>query len=308
MTSVSQLSITPAKLKLWTLGSKVSDFTYGCSTFCFTLIQSFAADTPTPTDIDRLGFTKPRRKVTLHSEDTSTTLLLAHPENDNEHLYARTDRADYIYQLPRRATLRMLPLNAAYYRNRTLDTLPEAAKITSLKLENIETSEVLFDYTFTGDTLPWASEPSSEASEPTEDTPEQAASLTLLNAIRQFIVKSYLIDGYKDAYPVDAEKTLPWKYRLSAAISLPGDEADRSDTRSYVFTERLSGTAQVGASKLHDSIFEIAQPTLDALYIFTDDMEIPPEAAGAPVPKPTPVVPLPDPTPTVVPQPEEDAQ
>ncbi len=105
----------------------------------------------------------------------------------------------------------------------------------------------------------------------------------LLGAIRKFEVKSYLLDSYAEAYPVDTEKSLPWLFQLSATIQLPGDETDRTETREYVFTDRLSGTVQVAGSKQYNTIFEIPQPLLDALYELTEEMEIPPEMKDEPV-------------------------
>ena len=241
--------------------------------------SSFAVDSPTPTDLDRLGFNTPRRSIKLSLGDEQTTLRLAHPESENEKLYARSDKAEYIYTVDRRSTLQTIPLNAAYYRKRTLETLPEAAKIKSIQLENLSTGEIIFSHTLKDEDLIWLKALS--------DTPEvqQQAILTLLDAIRQFKVKTYLIDGYQDAYSLDSETTRPWLYRLSAEILLPGDETDRSDTRSYVFAKRFSGTVQVGASSLHNVIFEIPQITLDALYTLTDDMQPPPEASNQPIPQ-----------------------
>ena len=254
--------------------------------------SSFAVDSPTPTDLDRLGFNTPRRSIKLSLGDEQSTLQLAHPESENEKLYARSDKAEYIYTVDRRSTLQTIPLNAAYYRKRTLETLPEAAKIKSIQLENLSTGEIIFSHTLKDEDLIWLKALS--------DTPEvqQQAILTLLDAIRQFKVKTYLIDGYQDAYSLDSETTRPWLYRLSAEILLPGDETDRSDTRSYVFAKRFSGTVQVGASSLHNVIFEIPQITLDALYTLTDDMQPPPEASNQPIPEEQSITPVPEPAPT----------
>jgi hypothetical protein len=114
----------------------------------------------------------------------------------------------------------------------------------------------------------------------------------LLGAIRRFEVKRYLLDSYTEAYSFDAEKSLPWLFQLSATIQLPGGETDRTETREYVFTDRISGTVQVAGSKQYNSTFEIPQPLLDALYELTEDMEIPPEMKGAPVLTPSPIEPV----------------
>ncbi|MDB4028518.1 DUF4340 domain-containing protein [Flavobacteriaceae bacterium] len=251
--------------------------------------SSFAVDSPTPTDLDRLGFNTPRRSIKLTLGEEQTTLRLAHPESENEKLYARSDKAEYIYTVDRRSTLDTIPLNAAYYRKRILETLPEAAKIKSIQLEKLETGEIIFSHTLKDEDLIWLKALSDTAEA------EQQAILTLLDAIRQFKVKTYLVDEYQDAYSLDSETTRPWLYRLSAEILLPGDEKDRSDTRSYEFAERFSGTVQVGASSLHNVIFEIPQITLDALYTLTDDMQPPPEASNQPILQQAPITPVPDP-------------
>jgi hypothetical protein len=255
--------------------------------------SGFAVDTPTPADLDRLGFNQVRRRVTLSfgADNDDTTLYLAHPESENARLYARSNQAEYIYQVERFASLRMLPLNALYYRNRTLETLPEAAHITALKLENIATGETIFDKRLGSTESRW------ENALAENDETERLAILALLNSVRKFTVKSYLIDEYSDAYPLEAEKSLPWIFRLSAEILLPGDGTARSDTRSYVFTKRLSGTIQVGGSELQNTIFEIPQAMLDALYALTTDMRLPPEASGEAIPTPEPLPPTPTPTP-----------
>ncbi|MBT4758358.1 MAG: DUF4340 domain-containing protein [Opitutae bacterium] len=251
--------------------------------------SSFAVDSPTPTDLDRLGFNTPRRHVKLSLGDEQTTLQFAHPESENEKLYARSDKAEYIYTVDRRPTLQSIPLNAAYYRKRTLETLPEAAKIKSIQLENLLTGQVIFTHTHKGQDLIWLNALSDT------DEAQREAILILLEAIRQFKVKTYLVDEYQEAYSLDSETTRPWLYRLSAEILLPGDETDRSDTRSYVFAKRFSGTVQVGASSLHNVIFEVPQITLDALYTLTDDMRPPPEALNQPIPDQASITPVPEP-------------
>lgn len=254
--------------------------------------SGFAIDAPDQAELERLGFNEPRRTVTLSMAggDRTTTLLLAHPEDENERLYARSNRAEYIYLVERQPTLRMLPLNALHYRNRTLDTLPEAARITSFKLEDLATGTVLFDQSLGAPEARWENV--------LADLPEaeRNARLTLLDSVRRFTVRTYLSDAFDETgYQLDEEKILPWKYRLTARISLPGGETVREDARTYLFTERRSGTNQTGGSRNQNSVFQISQNTLDALYILTETMELPPEATGDPMPEPATVQPVPEP-------------
>jgi hypothetical protein len=254
--------------------------------------SGFAVDAPTTSDNERLGFNQPRRIVTLSFvEGDPLTLTLAHPEEDNEALFAKTNQADFVYQVERRATLSMIPLNTPYYRNRTLDTLPTAARISALQLTNLLTGEAILDLQLPAGSTGWI----TYLLENEQDADGHIR--TLLETVRTFTVKSYLLDRYADAYPVDAEKDIPWAFKLSANLQLPGGETDRIETREYVFTERLSGTVQVGGSPLHDTIFEIPQTLLDALYELTEDMVPPPEATEQEVPTPAIIEPVAEPAP-----------
>ncbi len=252
--------------------------------------KGFAADAPSTSDIESYGFNNPRRIVTLSfSEGDPLTLMLAYPENSKGALYAKTNLADFIFKVERSATLRMIPLNTPYYRNRILDILPAAARISALKLTNLQNDEAIFNYTPGQENISWE----NLIEELDADRGEQIR--ILLGAIRKFEVKSYLLDSYAEAYPVDTEKSLPWLFQLSATIQLPGDETDRTETREYVFTDRLSGTVQVAGSKQYNTIFEISQPLLDALYELTEEMEIPLEMKDEPALTPALIEPLPAP-------------
>ena len=259
--------------------------------------SGFAIDSPTSADLARLGFNNPRRKVELAAENKKLNLLLAHPKNETRKLYAHSNTAEYVYTVDRRTTLRTIPLDIAYYRNRTLETLPEAARIIRIQLEELSTGEILFDHSLENPDNLW---PKTLIDSPDE---KRKSLLTLLDIIRKFEVREYLIDDYRESYPLDSETNQPWLYRLSADILLPDDENGRIETRTYVFTRRLSGTSQMGASKLHDVIFSIPQATIDALFTFTDDMQLPPEADGLQITHPPESKPFPVPQP----QPIEEA-
>jgi hypothetical protein len=245
----------------------------------------FAVDAPSPADLERLGFGQPRRVVTLDRIGAEPLVLtLAHPETDNSNLYAKTAQADFIYQVERRPTLQMLPLNTLDYRNRTLETLPAAAVISTLQLTDLSTGEDLVDIRLPDGVSSWDSYLLEN------EMARLDALRTLLDSVRQFRVDALLRDQFDpQAYPVDAESTLPWQYQLSATIELPGGEVDRTVTHRYLFTERLSGTVQVGASPRHDLSFQIAQPLIDALFELSPRPELPPEALGDPIPEADPV-------------------
>ena len=104
--------------------------------------SGFTADAPTASDNENYGFNNPRRVVTLSfSVGDPLTLMLAHPKDREDVLYAKTNLADFIFEVERYTTLRMIPIDTHYYRNRLLDMLPSAARISALKLTNLEKNE-----------------------------------------------------------------------------------------------------------------------------------------------------------------------
>ena len=57
-----------------------------------------------------------------------STYTYARASKDREDvLYAKTNLADFIFEVERYTTLRMIPIDTHYYRNRLLDMLPSAA-------------------------------------------------------------------------------------------------------------------------------------------------------------------------------------
>lgn len=251
----------------------------------------FAVDAPTAADLDRLGFSEPRRTITLTFQEDQPDLVLelAHPSADNENLYARSNRSEYIYQVDRRATLAEFPLNALHYRKRILDSLPMAATISSIRLSNIQTGEMLLDLNPADEGRSWK----DLLNEETEAS--RKALSTLLQWVREFRVSHYLAPNYTDGFRLDETKTLPWVYQLSADVSLPGGDTDKQVTYDYVFAERLSGSSQAGGSQQQDAIFETAPELIAALHHFISDFKLPPEVTGDEVPSPTPLPRLPTP-------------
>ena len=251
--------------------------------------KAFVIDAPNTVDLERLGFNAPRRVVSLQFDTGEPLILeLAHPEDENVKLYARTAAKNSIYEVERRPTLQLIPLNTLHYRNRNIDTLPQAAIIQSFALTDLESNETVASYQLESAET-WASV--IDSLKPAEAN----AVSTLLSSLRKFEVQSYLRDQYSSAYQLDAEKSIPWAYRLTANVLLPGGETQQTKKLEYVFTDRLSGTLQIGGSKAQNSIFGLRLDLIEALYVLTDDMMLPPEASGDPAPAPPPPAPVPEP-------------
>lgn len=251
--------------------------------------KAFVIDAPNSVDLERLGFNEPRRVVTLEFDSGEPVVLeLAHPKDENEKLYARTAAKESVYEVERRPTIQMLPLNALHYRNRNIETLPRAAVIKSLTLKDLAADKTVLSLE--------PETPGDWDSRIDELNVEEAeAAETLLDKLREFVVKSYLLDEYAEAYPLDEENSLPWAYRLTAEVILPGGETEQTREIEYVFTERLSGTMQIGGSKANNATFEVNLELVEALYVFIEDMPIPPESQDEPVAEPESPAPVPEP-------------
>jgi len=251
--------------------------------------KAFAIDAPSTVDLERLGFNTPRRVIKLQFDTGEPVILeLAHPEDENEKLYARTAARESIYEVERRPTLELFPLNSLHYRNRNIETLPQAAIIKSFTLTNLATNQTVVSYQIDTEEG-WANLID------TLNIEKGDAVSTLLGNIRAFDVKSYLSDEYRESYPLDAEKSLPWVYRLSAEVILPGGETQQTRNVEYVFTDRLAGTMQIGGSKANNAIFELKLDLIEALYVLTEDIALPPESLDEAVPEPESPEPVPEP-------------
>ncbi len=252
--------------------------------------KNFVIDAPNTVDLERLGFNAPRRVITLQFDSAEPiTLELAHPEDENEKLYAKASTKESVYEIERRPTLQLFPLNLLHYRNRNLETLPGAAVIKSVTLENILSDERIVHYQPENQEAGWPNLIEQLDSEQAD------AVSTLLTKLRTFVVQSYLADEFNEAYQLDPDRSLPWTYRLSAEVLLPGGETEQTRTLEYVFTERLSGTKQIGGNKVRNAMFELTLDLIEALYVLTEDRALPPEALDEPVPEPTDPEPVPEP-------------
>ena len=249
--------------------------------------SSFVVDAPTPNEDASLGFNRPTRTVSLNfSEGETVTLILAHPKDDNEALYAKTNQAKFIYQVDRQLTLSLMPLISHHYRNRRLDKLPAAARISSLELTDLVSDQNLINLHLPDDIENWDTYLLKENSDCSN------AILKVLNTAINFSVNSYLLDSFVESYEDGTGKIYPWVYRLIATIQLPGGDTSRTETREYLFSKRISGTKQIGGSRERDVVFEISQELIDALYPLTEGITLPPEAANLPADIPSEIAPI----------------
>jgi hypothetical protein len=250
---------------------------------------NFAIDAPTPAELGQLRFNTPRRQLKINfSNNDPLELFLAHPEENETQLYARTDKAPFVYEIERRLILKLLSLNPLDYRDRTLEQLPTAARITALKINPLSTTEgpnATHAFSLNDAQPDW---PACIEKLPIK---QGAALQDILDAFKNFEVSAYLEDNFK----ASGTGATPWQSKLSATVLLPDGNGGRKITQDYYLTDRVGGTRQFGGSEKHNCSFEINQKLMEALYVFMEDMPLPPEATEAPVAMPTAPEPIPEP-------------
>jgi hypothetical protein len=257
----------------------------------------FLSDAPSATDLENWGFNRPEREITLNlstgggplaKEASSLTLQVGVSPDKPGEAFARATNAPFVYQiLP--DILDDTPALARHYRLRVLRELPEAARITSLKLSSLAPETLLFGIHNEGALTP--------ETLVTEKIPEKARALlvTLLAQLRTLRVKAYTAGTFTPEQAETATGPQPWKYRLDVDTTLPGAAA--STTNSLWFTDRLAGSTMLaGTADLGGVVFEVTQEMLDTIFALTYTEKHDP---GPPAPAKNPAAPaVPEPAAT----------
>jgi len=226
--------------------------------------QEFIADAP-GSDLERFGLDDPRRTVTVSAGDTQT-LLLGSPPRQTRPVYAKLESSPFVYAVNPRI-LDLLPVRPLHYRNRTVENLPEDARVVSLRLVRLpengggEAEPILERRINPAEqTWPLALEADEALSEDTRE-----AVLSLVDAVKTFRADDYLADAFEPrAASLGGGREEPWHLELEAQVRLPGGE-DEPRTFRYLFTKRLGGTTQIAGSPANKLTFTVRQPLIDAL-------------------------------------------
>jgi len=228
----------------------------------------FVSDAPSDSDLADYGLDKPQRRVVLSGEE-SNELLLGDLEPETRTIYAKVAGEPFVYAVPL-DIIRALPVSALAYRYRLLDSLPEAARIRSVRVVDLEDGEVLLDRQIGADGQSW--ETTGEGEEALE---ENTAFSILLRQLRQFRVASYFSASFGEGLQIEADRLIPWSYRLEVTIELPGGEDTTEIKRQYTLTKRVGGTLQGGGFEREDVTFLLPQGFIDAWAVLFPERELP---------------------------------
>lgn len=260
--------------------------------------SGFLRDAPTDAEIENYGFNLPQREIVLTlGTDTASapakkiTLQIGASGINGGTVQARVLGQPFIYAVAA-DTLNELPVATNVYRERTLRTLPEGTRITSLTLAPNDKLDGLLV------SLKPAPNQSWDEALAAESEARRTAIKTVLASLGTLRAKEFVSDTFTDTTIVDG-KPAPWKYTLSAAFALGSGETQAGAT-SLRIAERSGGGTQLAGSKEFSAVFVLEQPFVDALWTLTygardpGPPELPPVAPappaaaspGAPAPAP----------------------
>jgi hypothetical protein len=224
----------------------------------------FQSDAPTNADIEDWGFNRPEREVILTlsgTPATQVTLQIGLPTKRENVAYARIAGLPTVYAVEP-DILRDTSASPLAWRDRLLSSLPASARITSLTLSNANDNSVIYSHKL-ADGETW------DAALAAETAPRREAINTLLAQLRTLRAASFVQDGFPDKV-FAAGEVRSWKYRLDAAVSLPGGAGSwQVNIMTLWFAERTGGAEQLAGSKEFGAVFTIEQPLLDALFRLT---------------------------------------
>lgn len=273
----------------------------------------FVSDAPSAADLERFGLSVPLWTIevrarpekpggpnpatTPNTESITETLLIGGFEGtETDYVYAKMDGAPSVY-LIRSDILRYLRTKPVSYRDRTLQDLPEGARITRLVISRFGTADVVFAAELTSPEASWAS---SLATLPDEirDSAE-----SLVGNLRDLRARVFLDDEFTP-YVTLGGRQRPWTYLLEATIVLAGAPASQTTPFRLYLAEVTGGSTLVAGTPDPGLLFETEQGFADAFGSLVFDRFDPGEPPEVRIPEPNPPTPE-DPAPSEEEEPME---
>jgi hypothetical protein len=275
------------------------------------LAPKFLSDAPSDADKENWGFNRPERTITLNlntgggplAKDPSTLTLEigVSPDRPGE-AFARASNAPYVYQvLP--DILADTPVTVRHYRVRVLRELPEAARITGIKLTslpgnglvlNLQNENAITPASLATGILnaPEAAAAPAAGTPAPAPIPEKARKVltALLAELRTLRAKAFTTGAFTPDQAETPAGPLPWKYQLEVVTAFAaGNAPAQNTTLTLFFTDRIGGrTMLAGTADFGGVVFEVTQEMLDAIFALTYTEPGPPAAPAPVTPAPAP--------------------
>ena len=226
------------------------------TTLAETEAENFVWDAPSESDLAKAGLLPADLTITLGSASgDDQILMLGESLAESEGMvYAKSRNEPFVYAVSD-ALLEKVSLKQLHYRKRLLETLPQGASISKITLRDLEKNATLSEL--------------SMPERPLEDLPleDETAIRTaeLSGMIRRFEVQEYLPGPFLKEGSTQDNEQIPWRFELEAEIALPGGDSNVTESRTYLFSERLGGTHQIGGTPDFDAIFKLEQSMIDVI-------------------------------------------
>lgn len=257
------------------------------------IIRKYLSDAPSAADLERYGFNRPEREITLSlntgggprgNEPSTLVLQIGVSPDEPGKAFARLTNPPFVYEiLP--DLLDDSPARALHYRKRQLRELPEGAQITTLSLVDLATNAPVYSNKMKDGDKNWDS---AVAADP--ETVRKAVG-TLLTQLHTLRAAAFTAEAFTPDHAETPEGPRPWKYRLDYTLRFNGGAGATETPASLFLTERLGGSTQVaGTAEFGGVSFTITQDMLDALFALTHTATEDPGPAlqppSTPAPKP----------------------
>jgi hypothetical protein len=272
----------------------------------------FLSDAPSDADKENWGFNRPERTITLNlntgggplgKEPSTLTLEVGVSPDRPGEAFARASNAPFVYQvLP--DILDDTPVTVRHYRVRTLRELPEAARITGIKLTTLPGNGHVFTLQNDSGITPESFakgliNAGAPAADPAAGTPapapitEKARQLltTLVGELRLLRARQFTTGVFTPDHADTPAGPQPWKHQLEVVTAFPaGNAPAQNTTLTLFFTERIGGrTMLAGTADFGGVVFEVTQEMLDTIFGLTyADPGPPATPVNPPTPAPAP--------------------
>jgi hypothetical protein len=249
----------------------------------------FLSDAPAAADVERYGFNRPEREVTLNlntgggingTEPSTAVLQIGVSPDEPGKAFARLTNPSFVYEiLP--DILADTPVQARHYRLRQLRDLPEGAVIINLTLVDLAAKTTLYTQKLKEGDKNWDA---TLAAEPEATRPVLASLLAQVGKLR---AQDFVADTFLSDHAESPQGPHPWRFRLDYSISFNGGDATKEPVSNLYLTERLGGATQLaGTTDFGGVVFNLTQEMIDALFPLTygnkHDPGPPAPAAAAP--------------------------
>jgi hypothetical protein len=224
----------------------------------------FVSDAPSEADLDSYGLKNPQLQVALQTAKASTVLYIGAREEKFGGAYVKTASDPFVYEVALNILEKLNPA-ALHYRARELESLPPAARISSLTLTRLaDNAKVVALAAPDGD---WDKAIAAAA----KDADQSALYADLLDYAKNGRAEAFIADTFMESVTMGDGRTANWAWKLDADVDLPsGTTQTARRTITYLFADRAAGTTQFGASRALGLTFTLPQKFIDTLHKLTD--------------------------------------